>query len=902
MDRSAASVHSEESLTDALARLAVDPAVGLDDAEMARRLVSSGPNELPRPARRLLVLRFFDQLREPMNLLLLVAALVSGAALREVLDAVAITVIVMVNAVIALVQEGRADRALAALEELSAPEATVRRGGSVRREPASRLVPGDVVLLAAGDRVPADLRLLAAADLEADESLLTGESVPVPKVAGSGDRAGWQPEDRLWWGSFVTRGTGTGVVLATGPSSRLGEIAASLHEPSPPTPLQDELGRLSTRLGVAAVVIAAAVFAVTLVRVGWSLEGVEQALLSAVALAVAAVPEGLPTVTLVALAAGVRRMASHRAIVRRLPAVETLGSASVIVTDKTGTITENRMTVTDVWVTGVPQRDPAQLQGLPGRRARRIAALANDASLDPDVGDPMELALLRFAATGDEAIRLVSSTRRASYPADSQRRRMTAVCTDGEGLLIVSKGAPETLLERCTRFVDPTGAERPLTAEARAEILIGAAGMAADGMRVLALADRSAVAVSDDDAEEVERDLTFVALVALEDPVRPGAAAAVAESAAAGIRVMMATGDHPATARAIARDIGLATGDPPVTGDQLRGEIPSVLLDRPVFARVEPQQKLALVRALQGRGEVVAMTGDGVNDAPALRRADIGVALGGRGSDVAREAADMIVTDDDLATIVTATREGRGIYDNIRKVVDYLVAGNLSEIGVVVGALLLLPWLGVPLLPLQLLWVNLLTDGLPAVALGNDRHGTDLMHQTPRPRREHLLDRTRLTHLIVRGGLMATACLAAGLAAASLRDDAEVVRTVLLTTLVLGHLLYAFVARQPAHATLRDRLAPAGWLGTPWLVAAVTGGLLLHLVILVWEPAQQVFGTVTPDRTEWLLIVAGALVGMLLTILHRRLTGGTESRTWTTAETSPGGTDPRSSATSRGFR
>jgi magnesium-transporting ATPase (P-type) len=403
----------------------VDPAHGLADSEAERKLAETGRNELPRQRRRPAWLRLLDQLREPMNLLLLAAALVSGVALGERLDAVAIAAIVVLNAVIALVQEGRADQALAALEQMSTPQATVLRGGVIKRISVNEVVPGDIVKLEAGDGIPADARLIESTLLEIDESLLTGESIPVSKagrLAGSSDDDAIEDTDRLLWGTFVTRGSGTALVVSTGPATELGRIAASLDTPSPPTPLQVELGRLSSRLGVAAVLIAAAVFALTLVRLGMTVEALEQAFLSAVALAVAAVPEGLPAVTLVGLAVGVRRMARHRAIVRRLPAVETLGSASVIVTDKTGTITENRMTVTAAWWHGVAI-DPDALPGPVAERGYRIAALANDATLESSTGDPMELALLRFA--GAEKVASISAEKAKKGQPSVERASVT---------------------------------------------------------------------------------------------------------------------------------------------------------------------------------------------------------------------------------------------------------------------------------------------------------------------------------------------------------------------------------------------------------------------------------------------------------------------------------------------
>ncbi|MEX0868355.1 MAG: cation-translocating P-type ATPase, partial [Nitriliruptoraceae bacterium] len=825
--------------------------------------------------RRAVGLRVLDQVRDPMNLLLIAAAALSGMALGEVIDAIAISAIVAVNIAIALVQEGRAGRALAALEQLRTPTATVIRNGEVHAIPATELVVGDIIRIAAGDRIPADAELVDSATLEVDESMLTGESVPVAKSPLQEDVGATETArlEQIFWGTFVSRGTGLAIVTATGADTALGQIAAGLAGQSPDTPLQKELRQLSGRLGIAAIIVASAVVAMIVVRVGLTVEGAEQAFLSGVALAVAAVPEGLPTVTLIALATGVRRMAAHGAIVRRLPAVETLGSATVIVTDKTGTITQNRMAVAETWsLDATPEAEA--LPGSIASRARTIASLANDADLDAGHGDPMEVALLRFAA--DTRPPVPTWPRVADFPIDSHRKRMSTVHESPEGLVVLVKGAPETVLDVCTSVLAPDGAVRPLRTSDRTAILAQAHTLASRGLRVLGLADRPAdtVALNADDAE---RGLTFVALVGLADPVRDDAADAVAAAVAAGVRVVMATGDHPETARAIGDAVGLDSGTPVVLGGAGTDVDMGAAVDgTTIFARVNPSQKVDLVEALQAHGEVVAMIGDGVNDAPALRRADIGVALGRRGSDVAREAGDMIVTDDNLATIVVAIREGRGIYDNVRKVVDYLVAGNLSEVGVVLGALLLFPALSVPLLPLQLLWINLLSDGLPALALGTDRHDPSLMARRPRDATAHLLHRRRLTHLVIRGTILATACLGSGLVLALTQDPTpERLRTLLMTTLVAVHLAYAFVARQPEAASWRDRFAPAGIVGTPWLSLAVLGGFLLQVMIVSWPPAMSVFHTATPPASDWLLIIGGAAVGLVGAIVHRRLGGGT---------------------------
>ncbi|HXF72571.1 MAG TPA: HAD-IC family P-type ATPase, partial [Actinomycetota bacterium] len=690
-----------------------DPAVGLSEEEARARLARHGPNELPPPARTPWPLRVLRLLGEPMSVLLLAAAVVDALGLREPVDASAIVAIVVLNTVIAFLQEGKAAEALEALRRMESPRARVLRDGVARELPAREVVPGDVVLLSAGDRVPADLRLVEATLLEVDESLLTGESLPVPKSPGAPEGAGLSERPATAFsGTIVTRGAARGVVVATGPATELGRIAERLRAREPMTPLQRELRGLTFRLGSMAVVVATGVFVLFAARAGLSGEGLQRAFLAAVALAVAAVPEGLATVVTVALALGVRRMAARGAIVRRLAAVETLGAATAILTDKTGTLTENRMRLEAAAAAARPPGEFAALPPTVRAAAERVAVLCNDAELDPPSGDPLDVALLE--AAGTEGVRRLRGThaRLAALPFEADRRRMTVVVRGPDGTVaLLVKGAPEAVLDRCALAAGPAG-DVPLGPGERRRLQELAGDLAATGMRILALADRT-LPGRPDDLEGAERDLRLVALVGLRDPIRPQARAAVEEARRAGIRVAMVTGDHPGTAAAIAREVGLLEGEGGVrTGAELlEAGLPEDPLAVPVYARVDPDQKLALVEALQRGGHVVAVTGDGVNDAPALRRAEIGVAMGRRGTDVAREAADMVITDDDLATIVHAVREGRGIYDNIRKVVEYLVGGNLSEIAVVVGALALFPALGVPLLPLQLLWINLLTDG-----------------------------------------------------------------------------------------------------------------------------------------------------------------------------------------------
>ncbi len=833
---------------------------GLSGDEAARRLAEHGRNELPRAETASLAVRALAQLREPMAVLLVAAATISGVVLGEVVDAVAIVLIVLVNAAIALVQEGRAAEALAALEELEAPTATVVRDGRQRVVDAAVLVPGDLVLVQAGDRVPADLELVAGDGLEADESILTGESLPTAKRAGGatapdvpiGDRDGL-----LHSGTFVTRGAGRGEVVATGAQAALGAIAQQLAEiEREPTPLQRQLAGLTRRLGGAAVLVASGTFLLILLRNGSG--SADDAFLTAVALAVAAVPEGLAAVTSVALALGVRRMARRGAIVRQLPAVETLGAVDVLVVDKTGTLTENRMRLASVTTPDGAGHAPDALPDAVADALLDVAVLCNDAELDPPTGDPTEQALLALATPDRAAALRDTRPRLAAAPFTSERMRMSTVHDLGDGPWLLVKGAPEQVLPRCSHVLDGT-TSRPATPADHARLLAKAEEHAARGERLLALGRRRLPAVPTD-VEAAERELTAIALVALRDPPRDHAATSVEQVRSAGVTLLMATGDHPATARAIADEVGIAT-DRCLAGTDLDHDgVPDEPTDVGVYARVAPEQKLALVDRLQACGHTVAMTGDGVNDAPALQRADIGVALGASGSDVARAAAALVITDDDLATIVAAVREGRGIYDNLRKVVDYLVASNLAEVTVVIATLLLLPAFGVPLFPLQLLWINLLTDGLPALALGVDPVDDDLMQRPPRRASDRLLGLPHLRRLALRAVVLAGGALC-GLAIARAEGlPTPEARTVLFTSLVVAQVLYAFVvSRRPFSG---DR--------NTWLVWSAIGALALHGVILVVPAAQIVFDTVVPSAAALGAIAVGGLVPPVVLAMVKR--------------------------------
>ncbi|HKX75571.1 MAG TPA: cation-transporting P-type ATPase [Acidimicrobiia bacterium] len=846
--------------SDLLTGLTVDPSTGLTGAEAAERL-KEGRNELPAPPAPGLLQRVAHQAREPMSLLLLVAALVSLFALQEPIDAAAISAIVILNITVAVAQEERAATALNALRAGAAPTATVLRQATPMVIAAAEVVPGDVLLLSAGDRVAADAWLVEAWSLQADESLLTGESLPVEKAAiQEGDLD--QPQAEQYWvahaGTLITAGSGRAVVFATGAATGLGRIAGQLVAESPQTPLQKELARVSARLGQAAVMIAVVVAGLTLARLGWSAPAAQQAFLTAVALAVAAVPEGLPTVVTLALALGVGRLARQGAIVRNLPAVETLGSTTVLLTDKTGTLTANRMSLTSVIEVGGETTKPAELSGELAERVTEVLSLCNDASLDPPQGDPVEVALLEAFPDHHHRLR-ENHPRLHTQPFSPERRLMATLHRFGPRYRLLVKGAPEEVLAASSQAWGQEGIET-LSGEHRGHLLDRVEELAASGTRVLALALRQFdEAPTQPEAEE----LTFLALAVLRDPVRPEASSTIDEVAEAGIKLIMVTGDHAGTASAIARQVGIGHKPDQVrTGGELRRDGTESDLGRVrIYARVDPGQKLALVEAFRAAGEVVAVTGDGVNDAPALQRADIGVAMGRGGSQVAREAADLVLTDDDLGLIARAVREGRTIFDNIRKVIDYLVAGNLSEVTVVVAGLAFFPALGVPLFPLQLLWINLLTDGLPALALGFDRPRRQLA-PTDHLRGRNLLSAGRLARLGFRGLILAAGAITALVVVRGQGATWAEARTAMFTALVVAHLLYAYVVRLP------DDGFASNWR----LAGAVVAGLALQ-AFAVLGPFQEAFRVVAMAPAAWVWATTAGLVPVVLLALAARYTG-----------------------------
>ncbi|GAA0223241.1 HAD-IC family P-type ATPase [Cryptosporangium japonicum] len=858
----------DRTATEVAALFEVRPERGLSDDEAAARLDRYGPNELPEPTHRSPWLRFLDQFRSWLFAILFGAA-VLAAAVGELGEAAVILLVLLINAVIGFVQERRAEHSLEALRQMLVATTRVRRAGGTRVVPAAEVVPGDVVLLEAGDRVPADGRLTVAEAVDVDEAALTGESVPVSKSTTAVETTVPIAErtNVLFMNTALTRGRAEMVVTGTGMRTQIGAIAQQLRTgQEPPSPLQVQLDSLGRRLALLGGVAVAVYLVVELTLAGG--ESLSELALRSVALAVAAVPEGLPAVLAVTLALGVHRMARHGAIVRRLASVEALGSATVICTDKTGTLTPNQMTARTMWfaghryrVTGEGYSPTGAITG--GPDADLTPALlpmvaCNDARLLPGggiVGDPTEAALL---VLGAKAGVHAPVPRTSEVPFDAAARYMVTFHPEPDGRSrVYAKGALEVLLPRCSR-VAGVGL---LDAIVERELHAAAHDMADDGLRVLA----AATAVVDH-PDGLPDDLTLVSIVGIADPPRPEARDAIELCRRAGVAVTMITGDHADTASAIARELGI-TGAV-VTGAELDGLTEEQLIAKVdgvgVFARVAPEHKVAIVRALAARGEIVAMTGDGVNDAPALHAAHIGVAMGRSGTDVAKEAAAMVLTDDNFATIVRAIGQGRAIYDNVVTFVRFQLSTNIGAI----LALLAAPLLGLPapLTALQLLWINIIMDGPPAMALGVDPARSDVMRRRPRPVGERILSRGRLTDVVRVGAVMAAGTLGV-LALARGPFGEPTAMSMAFTTFVLFQLVNVVSARAGRRTVFhRDQLRnPALWVALGTVLATQ-----LALVHLPW--AESLFGTVPLTAAQW--AICGAVAGSVLVVEEtlRRLT------------------------------
>ena len=921
---------------------------GLSDSEAAERMKQYGPNQLTEAVRPGFLKLIWEQFNNFIVILLIVAALIS-AFLGEWIDASAILAIVVLNAVLGIIQERRAEEALAALQKLAAPEAHVMRAGKRTTVPARELVPGDIVFLESGNHVPADLRLLEAHNLQVEEAALTGESLPVNKNAALklekniplGDR-----RNTAFIGTMVTYGRGRGVVIATGMRTQLGLIAKMLEGvENEETPLQQRLDQLGKTLGWGALAICALVFIVAVLRntdltiitapggglldyLSAAKKQIVNMFMLAVGLAIAAVPEGLPAVVTITLALGMREMIRHHALIRRLSSVETLGSATVICSDKTGTLTQNEMTVTRVWVDGLfvtvtgsgySRRGEFQVEGktidlheYPGvGTALWLGALNNDAQLElvegddqsyRIVGDPTEGSLLIAAAKTDATHMELHKAypRQDEVPFDSERKRMVTIHDIHEPRsndispfkdnklkgwdVIAVKGAPDLVLDLCSSYQTVDDKSNPMSESIRQRIRDANDTMTQDALRVLALAYRVVKEAPKADSvsvDELEKDLVFIGMVGMIDPPREEVKPAMLRAAHAGIRTVMITGDYPNTARAVAQEIGLMIpGHQVLTGadldrmsdDVLKNEIE--LVD--VFARVSPEHKMRIVDALQANGEVVAMTGDGVNDAPAIKRSDIGIAMGITGTDVAKETADMVLTDDNYVSIVAAVEQGRIIYNNIRKFVFFLLSSNVAEIMVIFLATL--AGLPAPLTVIQLLWLNLITDGAPALALAMERGDPDIMSRPPRPKKEPIINSSMRTGIIIQtitqtgavltafslGLLWELKALGFGLPqginplayllgfnwhSVNL-ENVRTAETMAFMTLSLCELFRAYTVRSE-----KVSLATIGIFSNKWMQYAVGSSIVLLLLVCVVPFLQNIFNTHFMSGPEWAVVL-----------------------------------------------
>jgi Ca2+-transporting ATPase len=908
------------SESDALDALRVAEDRGLSSQEAQARLTAFGSNELKEAPRPTFWARLFDQFKDFLIVILIVASVIS-VLLGEYVEAGAIMAIVLLNAILGVIQESRAEEALAALKKMTAPEAQVLRDGRRQPLPARDLVPGDIVFLETGNYVPADVRLVEAVNLKIEEASLTGESVPVQKRADAvldreaslGDR-----KNCAFSSTVVTYGRGHGLVVSTGIQTQIGKIADLIQSfETEPTPLQRKLDALGKTLGVAALAICALVFGIGMVRFLLNpipgvtlLEVALEFFIVAVSLAIAAVPEGLPAVVTICLALGMQRMVARHALLRRLPAVEALGSATVICSDKTGTLTQNAMTVVQVFaddtllnISGegytpegefqegeAKQERPVDAAAFPGiSLLLRAGLLCNDAKLDLErepgavegkaqwrmVGDPTEGALVVAAGKAgywrEEVER--DLPRVAEIPFDSDRKRMTTIhdmrssrysaekarwdqLLGGQSRLAIVKGAPDLTLDLCTRIYRD-GKVTPLVEADRHRILAQNAGLASNALRVLAAAVRPLAEVPQEDDLNpgvVEHDLIFVGLWGMIDPARPEVKPAIALARSAGIRTVMITGDYPNTAEAIAREIGLLRpGGAVRTGQDLDAlddaALSEVASKVDVYARVSPQHKVRIVDALKAQGHIVAMTGDGVNDAPALKRADIGVAMGITGTDVSKETAAMVLTDDNYASIVAAVEEGRVIYSNIRKFVFFLLSANVGEILIILIATLL-GW-PLPLAAIQLLVLNLITDGAPALALGLEKGEPDIMKRAPRHPDEPVIDPTMRLRILIQGIVDTVAVLAVfRIGLAWYPENIHHAQTMAFAVLSISELLRAYSARSEYHSVFR-----IGIFTNKYMQYAVLSSLVILLAIIYVPVLDPVFNTAFLGVRDWLIIV-----------------------------------------------
>lgn len=837
---------------------------GLSAQEAQSRFEQYGPNELVGEQKRGIWQMLFDQFKDFMIIVLFVAALVS-AVLGEWIDSLVIVTVVVLNAILGVVQESRAEQALAALKKMAAPNAKVIRDGKMQIIPAAQLVRGDVVVLEFGDFVPADMRLIEAVNLKIEESSLTGESVPVEKNTKTLENDNASIGDRVnmaYMTSAVTYGRGKGIVVATGMDTEVGKVAQMIEQEDVQTPLQKRLEQLGKELAVAAVGICIAIFVIGIIYGRPWLD----MFMTAVSLAVAAIPEGLPAIVTIVLAIGVQRMARRNAIIRRLPAVETLGAATVICSDKTGTLTQNRMTVQQIYIAGstydLNSDLPMDSKKAPLSLMLKVSLLCNDANEDIDkggaIGDPTETALLELGIKlGLHKAELEAGMPRVDeVPFDSERKLMTTVHACEGRYFVLTKGALDELLKRCSMIHDDSGI-RKITQTDIKTITAANEKMAAQALRVLGMAYKEIGSLDYTDKQrELESELIFLGMVGMIDPPRPEAKEAVQVCRMAGIKPVMITGDHKLTAVAIAKELGILTNpDEAISGAELDEmsdeEMQQKVQQYSVYARVSPEHKVKIVKAWQQRGDIVAMTGDGVNDAPALKRADIGAAMGKAGTDVAKGAADMVLTDDNFATVVAAVEEGRIIYSNIIKSIHFLLSCNIGEIFALFIATIL-NWFQ-PLMPVHILWINLVTDSLPAIALSLERGERDIMQRPPRDPKENIMSWPMLINVLWQGAVISIAALVA-FRIGSLVDHATGM-TMAFLVLGLSQLMHSINMRSREKSILSMK-----WSDNPLMIPMLSLSALMQLIVVLFPFIRGIFKLTSLDAMHWFYTIVLALL------------------------------------------
>ncbi len=879
---------------------------GLTEKEARKKLQKHGPNILAERKRISPIKILFQQFTDLMVIILMISTIISGF-MGEMTEAITIIAIVIVNAILGFVQEFKTEKTMEALKSLAAPSARVIRDEQVVSIPAEEIVPGDVLVIESGDRIAADAAILESSSLHVDESLLTGESVPVEKHALKNHKAIIDPFDKkssVYMGTIVTGGRGKAVVYATGMQTEMGNIADMIQNiEDDETPLQKRLTHLGKFIAICCLIICAIVSVTGILRG----EKIFNMLLSGISLAVAAVPEGLPAIVTISLALGVQRMLKRNALIRKLPAVETLGCASIICSDKTGTLTENKMTVRKIYAAGYQLSvtgngyntegsfvvdnkpyDPLRVEGI--KLALEIGAICNNSVISHTSnessamgkiksifskqntlkisGDPTEIALTIAASKAGITQSSLSSgyTRIDELPFDSDRKCMSVVCRNARGeIFVFTKGAPDMIIDKCTRIMSARGTIKLDELTKRSITRINDT-MANDALRVMGLAYRKLeTGVYNSGTKNVENDLIFVGLMGMIDPPRKEAIEAVRKCRLAGIKPVMITGDHKLTATAIARELNIYTDEDNVlTGTELEKmtetELERVAESVSVYARVSPKHKLMIVRVLKKLGHIVAMTGDGVNDAPAVKEADIGVSMGITGTDVTKEASSMVLLDDNFATIVAAVEEGRVIYNNIRKFIRYMLACNLGE--VLTMFLGMLMWLPIPLLPIQILWVNLVTDGLPAIALGLDPPENDIMMREPRGTKDNIFSHGLLKLIITRGIFIGLSTLGVFVSILYFKNNVELARTGAFMTLVMTQLIHVFECKSET-----KNIFEISFFNNKPLILAILCSLAMILAVIYVPLLQGIFETVPLGLNEWLLILGFSFIVPVLASL-----------------------------------